>query len=538
MSITEHNRWRVEPEQFAVRVTAADLEACAKRNLVVEPGTRAILIRDGVLDDFPEIPPGEYPFDPSDTKTWFGRVRRTGGQTTAILCRMEDASLPILLPDVLTAENLLVEMQLRVVVQIDAVDQFLHNFMGASTVVTARDLKKAVGPLLDRAVREVVGNVSIEEFGKPGFAKRLGDAVDEQLQADLGRYGLNFVDVLVHSARHEKLDELNEKVAEAFLIQAGIERQAALDDVYEARELAKLKRRERVNELRVLAARVEHDNLESRLSARLERIELRKQVLDALNEEKFVEHSGKEDLLDKLMQIDERRLLRREELAELKEGFEQRRDDRAGQRKLLATKMELERKREILELRQEIDHGLRMQAAQHAIALAERVACGENAKWARKLEKEREAAEFRRDVARQKSDDQLERLAKVQELNAAAADRDFERDLRRIEALRGVEGDILIATSNPENAALLADVHRARAEAAAGHGHGTPTDGGWYLSVNGQATGPVTLTELRRRATVGEIACSTYILRPGGEWQTAESVTDLRDAFPPPPPPA
>lgn len=521
------NRWNVGPEDFALRVTVNDLRGLLGKTLLVEPGTRAMLIADGAIDEGGplEIPPGEYTMASFGDRLKFWESR----QVTAILARMEDVPLEMQLEPLPTREGLLVEISLRLVVQMDSLPVFLHNFMGPQNSISISALNDAVRPLVQRALWEAVEAMSIEELVQAGIAGRLATAVDLCLQEAFQRYGLNFVDIQIVEARHERFDEQQQKLGEAWLIRRGMEQQDELNSLYNEQERQRLGQREHEHELRVLAARVETEALNERVNARLERIAVQNRVRETLNSEKVAELESREELKAALLEIDRQRLLRKEELDELVEGFSQRKQDRAAGRQQMLATASLQRERELAELREEISHASRLQATRHEIALAQLVATQENEAWQRELEQEAAQAEHRRrerrkkleeqwqlisqrndgrrhedwqdllhrqrseqietelevaraetarrvallehEVEQQRADSQLDRMARLQEMNAAReqqaaelAERraagDSDRELRRLEVLGGLGSKALIASVNPENAALLADVEK------------------------------------------------------------------------------
>ena len=94
------HRWDVQSDQFAVRVVVDDLPGLLRRSLVIEPGTRAMIVQDGVL--LGEVGPGEYSMLSLEQTLTFWRKAK---QSTAILTRMEDQPFRFKLKQIPTAEN-------------------------------------------------------------------------------------------------------------------------------------------------------------------------------------------------------------------------------------------------------------------------------------------------------------------------------------------------------------------------------------------------------------------------------------------------
>jgi len=145
---TSNLRWNItgddgEP-QFARRIQIDDAEGFFSKGLVIEPGTRGLIVEDGVFRG--EVPPGAY-----ELKSFAERLEIwSRKQATVILTRMEDLRLSETFPDpggdpgdagFPTKENLFVEVKLELTVQVKDVPGFLHNYMGARDVITVDQLR-------------------------------------------------------------------------------------------------------------------------------------------------------------------------------------------------------------------------------------------------------------------------------------------------------------------------------------------------------------------------------------------------------------
>ena len=70
-----------------------------------------------------------------------------------------------------------------------------------------------------------------------------------------------------------------------------------------------------------------------------------------------------------------------------------------------------------------------------------------------------------------------------------------------------------------------------------------PCSASFYVAVNGQTTGPFTITRIREMITGGQLMSTTYVYRVGGSaWVAAQSEPEIAQIFtellPPPPPPS
>ena len=57
MSTLEQNRWIAQPQDFAQRIDVSDVSGFFYKNLIIEPGTKAMILENGV--SLGELPPDQ-----------------------------------------------------------------------------------------------------------------------------------------------------------------------------------------------------------------------------------------------------------------------------------------------------------------------------------------------------------------------------------------------------------------------------------------------------------------------------------------------
>jgi len=121
--IIENNRWSVGKDDFATRVVLPDLQGFFERipfisplpkakTLIIEPGTRAMLIDDGMF--IGEVPPGAYTLEEFVQRLQFWRNK----QATAFLVRCEDATFDSVMNSVPYQNHVVFKLHFRWSVQI------------------------------------------------------------------------------------------------------------------------------------------------------------------------------------------------------------------------------------------------------------------------------------------------------------------------------------------------------------------------------------------------------------------------------------
>ena len=527
MAKIEHHRWTAPPDEFALRIQVPDAPGFFKKSLVIEPGTRALVIEDGVY--IGEVPPGEYTLESFEERLEFWRKK----QATVILTRMEDVPLPLTCTGIPTQENLLVDVNLESVVQLHDVGAFLHNLLGAGDSMSIEQLSDRVRPIIHQAVWNVVGRYSITDLTGREVAQLLSDGIRDALTVSLRRYGLSFVEVQMLGIHHKKFDEQRREIGEIWLQRHGVEKEAQLQELYRDTELAQIKRHELQNELQLLAENVKTDRMEDRVGAMGRRIEIRNNLRSAVQSDRMDKVTSAEEMREFLQERDKDRLLSQEEMDELVEGFTERQEDRQQAREHLVTTLSLNRERELATLRATVNHDLEVKTLNHEIELSQLAGEKANVEWRQQLTREREEsvrrqesereelahqrqveqirseldvakvtrqnrvalleqetklrleqeqfeAEKRRkawelEVAEQQTYSQMQRLEKVQDLNLKTAERQqrlqaelaglkenqaHERELARIDAMRDLNPDTLVAVAGKDNAQILADMKK------------------------------------------------------------------------------
>lgn len=179
------------------------------------------------------------------------------------------------------------------------------------------DLRGALLPLMQQALWEAVGRLSITDLTGPQVRRDIDAAVEQALGLSMQRYGLQFGQVHMVSIRHARYDEHRKKLGEAWLLREEIEQQKALDGLYSTDELRQIKRQEKTNELELLAAQVASNRMEGDLGVLVRRIGIRNQWRDALRSEKFDKVKDEDELARMLMEFDKNKLMRQNDMEEI-----------------------------------------------------------------------------------------------------------------------------------------------------------------------------------------------------------------------------
>jgi hypothetical protein len=358
----KNNRWTVTADDFAVRVTVPDvkgffkgLPALGGHALIIEPGTRALVVEDGVLVG--EVPPGEYTLESLGERLEFWRQK----QTTIFLTRSEDVPFESFDRGVPCLDSICFDISYRWTIQIQDIVAFMHNLMGARDTLPLEELDELLSPLVSQSVRSAIGGTAFDQVRSPDFVRSLANGIQSRCETRLQRYGLKFVDMQAADCTCDDQGH-DERKGEIWLTS-------------------------RETQLQKAAAEVENDQLQVRLDDIRAKTEVRRQLRDAVSEDRLNKVRSKEEFAALIADVDKNRLLRREEKESLIAAYEERKEDRAQLRDHLLSTLQIEREQELEELRSELDHASRLQSLNREIELSRVAQTEESRQWREELER-------------------------------------------------------------------------------------------------------------------------------------------------------
>ena len=380
------NTWNAPEGEFATRITLSDLSGFFSKQLTVASGTRALIIDSGTY--LGEVPPGTYTL-----QTFIERLKfwKSPKQVDVILVRQDDVPLQFRIEQIPTIEELLVAVKLGLVVQIQDTAVFARNLLGTRSNLSIEEMRQTVSPIIAQALRESIRQLNIETLCSPEVRPLIATGIQETAQNSLRRYGIECTDIQTAEIFHVKYNELREKIGEIFLLDQSITHERKLHEVLDKETLQKIERREREVELEVLAENVELDRKQSDIALRLRRNEVRKDMRDAVNSDKFDKLQTKEERQAFRREIDKQRLIRDDEWDELERLFE----DKQKGRELVARKLKLDRDAELDELSAAIAHAQKVKTFKHEVELTMLSDDEDARRWRQTLEREAEEAEHK-----------------------------------------------------------------------------------------------------------------------------------------------
>lgn len=434
-SFTGH-RWNADENSFAIRVHVDNVPGFFSGQLIVEPGTRAWIVDEGLLAG--EVPAGAYTLETFSQRLKFWKQR----QCTAIITRQEDVRLTVVCDNIPTAESLLVRVHVRLTVQMADVALFLSNLMGARSAFTIGDLRQAISPFLADSIRSVLSQQPITELLQPAVTQALDAAMDQHVSLALRRYGLRFSQVQTIGIAHSRYNEYQQKEGEIWLMNLEHGQTQKLDALYHEQELQRVLNQQRASQVEVMLQSVEADHRDSERDLLIRRVRVRQEMRKAVQTDEFDKLTTAEEKLRYLEARDRDRLIRADELIQLREILQQRSEDRELVRAQVLRKLDLEQEFEIQQLQQDLRYQVEVRRRNHEIDLTRMSDTEDTRRWRDSLALQAEEAQKNREERWKAWDD---RKARFRDYWAA------KRDDQLTGLLHEIEKDRLSGNAEIEN---------------------------------------------------------------------------------------
>lgn len=396
MAEMQNNRWIPSDQDFAVRVEVDDLAGFFSKKLLIEPGVAAMVLDNG--QSVGKVPSGLYTLESFAQRLAFWSSRRI----TAILTRENAVFLELSCDELPTREMLLVDVRVRVGIQVDDVALFQRNLLGAKAALTMSDLDNLLRPIARQAIWETIGRLSIRDLTGKQARADLELCMSQAFGTSLLRAGLKFTEVQTLSVAHPQYDEQRRRVGELWLQREGLEFDEQKAQLAADERLAAIRGQERTDELDILAQQVAADRMEGEVATKVRRVGIRKSLREAILADKFAEGNAEEQLAVFRQQVDTQKLLREDEYQSLVETVRARGADRDALRQQLLRRLEIEQQAELAALRLQFDHAQKVRTRQAEIELTKINDDEASRRWRQQLEKEAAEASQRHDMALQR----------------------------------------------------------------------------------------------------------------------------------------
>lgn len=336
-------RWKRRPGEFLTRVEIADLPGLLRSGLVVEQGTRALLMADGVYQG--ELEAGTYEWSSLGRslreRTFQHWVEGPAQQATVFLTDAGDIDLAFEPMNVRTGDGVALSVKTSLTGRLESAQAFHQNLLKDQQSIRDEQVKQRLLEELHEALLATFERRNIDTLAR---SRNFRDEIESDLSSHLGRslerIGFRLIRVRTLSFGNPRLDALGARKGDISLeIAEG--RQELQGD--EARE--------------VLAT--DRDIHEVRAAGR--RTDVRAEWRSLINSDAFNEFRAKGEFEAALLQHDKDGVMRSEERAELVAQF----SARESAREHVLERLDLQEKHELERLQQSHLLGLQGDQKEH-----------------------------------------------------------------------------------------------------------------------------------------------------------------------------
>jgi len=394
--------WQRAPSDFAQRFEVSDIKGLFSKKLTVMSGTKALFLQGGRF--FGELPPGTY------TVGGLAQAIKTlnlAEKATVILVDDSDVGLDFSIGGLRTKENFDAGVKGRIVVNTEEPILFFNNLMKSREHVAVSEVQGMLRNEMLNVLQSKLKQYSFEElYGNLDLKRELGQDFEHQLSTTLSRVGIKLVHMPYFDYDESYWTEIIKKQAE-------------------------------------LGRDVKGEELEKKRS------ELVKQIRARLTEDKIDGFRNAEDLEKFLHEIDKDKLIRANEMIDLKQIFEENREDRKLARERMLDRIELEH---AVGLKRTWDDYLREKIEKDAKARRE----------IEQLEDEADARAAREgiDILKQMKATKREDVAGYQALDLERLQKEADLEAQRLKVRSTASDEALISMTEGKQADHLSELAR------------------------------------------------------------------------------
>lgn len=189
MAKLDHSRWARDYGDFAARIDVDDIRGVLSSSLIVEEGTRAVLLQEGVSRG--ELAPGEYKLGGLKQAILEKLNLSWSARTTALLFDAGDSTLRMLFRGLQTQDGLTADAAIELVVGLKDALACLTNLMKGLDRVTFDHMESLLRGEITNVLQSVVRSVPAKDlYGNADLRERVTDEFRRSLNTTLTRNGL------------------------------------------------------------------------------------------------------------------------------------------------------------------------------------------------------------------------------------------------------------------------------------------------------------------------------------------------------------
>ena len=335
-------RWARREDDFAVRIDSNDLPGIFRRGIVVEMGTNALMVENGVNRGL--LPPGTYTLDSLDKRLFDWLSTGLARTATVLLVDVMPAELEFRLENIYTSDPINIGLSVRLNAKVEEPARFLVNMLGRRERMSRTDLMDYLKPEIIQLVDGWVGHHTVQELAEDlSLKEKLELALEEALKTTFAQTGLKFLNVRTVEMGMEALDKIK-GIKSSYALQIS-ESEATLQGRQRTLDVLS---KEDLQSIAEDTEKIEQDERKAALFQRMHQSAVSDKMNEIRTDAQFEQFLNEQD---------RQKLLTEKERDELMRTWKEDADDHVRARAHLVAKLELERQFELksVELKQRTD---------------------------------------------------------------------------------------------------------------------------------------------------------------------------------------
>ncbi len=404
--------WQRNPNDFARRFEVSDIKGLFSKKITVMSGTKALFLQGGRFSG--DLPPGTYTVG---GLTQAIKTLNLAEKATVILVDDADVGLDFSIGGLRTKENFDAGVKGRIVVNTEEPILLFNNLMKGREHVEATELEALLRNEMLNVLQSKLQQYSFEElYGNLDLKKELEQDFEHQLSTTLSRVGLKLVHMPYFDYDESYWKDL-------------IEKGARID-----KEGAKLGLEE------------QEEGLEDK------RLGLTKRMRARLTDDTMNEFRNAEDLEKFVYELDKDKVIRDNEMIELKQIFDENHEDRAFARDMMLKRVEQRHELDMDAERAEHEREKKIKDAEARISIEEK-----------EDEADARAAREGIDILNKMRAAKREDAAGIQALELEKLQKEAELEVERLKARSAATDEALISMAEGRQAEQLGELARMKA---------------------------------------------------------------------------
>lgn len=207
-------RWQRGPTDFAIRVDNVDLKGVFKKDIIIDPGTKALFFQDGKF--CAELSAGYYKLE-----GFFKKIERflnISIPAGIVIVDAVDVELQMSVDELFTKEEQTVGVKMRMMFQLEKPELFFVNLLKGKDKYSRQELESFLMIEVKNVLQQALKSKSIQElYGNLELKKSLEQSIESEMRTTLERTGLRVVQLRVIDFCGSAYDELRKAMGDLYI---------------------------------------------------------------------------------------------------------------------------------------------------------------------------------------------------------------------------------------------------------------------------------------------------------------------------------